>query len=122
MAKTRTEALSGAALEYATCKAMNYPVMVSNGRVFIEGGEPRSTPGFTRHWAEAGPLVELYNITLNGWRNKKEGTILVRAEIDANERTFCIGPDHLTAICRVVCLYVLGSVVDIPDSLLREAS
>ena len=75
-------------------------------------------------WAQGGPLLDKYDIALNGGLADGERVIYatLRAVADNSPFATAAGPTRLIAICRAVVGSKLGYVVQVPADLVGVAA
>jgi hypothetical protein len=113
--QTKTNELTGAALDWAVAKCEGERITWSNDEdafVFFdreEGGERTYTP--STDWAQGGPLIEREGIALYLYGN---------GEWNAMTEKEYQGPTPLIAAMRCYVASKLGDTVDIPAELTTE--
>lgn len=130
--KIKTKDLTGAALDWAVAVALGYqPLVMPIGRakyavgVTVAGDDGKVTGFACRYstdWAQGGPLIERFNIWLDG---PICGVSIWSASVmDTQLNEFSASHDcetPLIAICRAVVACKLGDEVEVPDELAGAA-
>lgn len=140
--EVKTDELVGPALDWAVAKAIGYqmievpPDLHGNnaGEVLaptglIESGYRWPNVGrvhaaafckkWSVDWAQGGPLLDKYDIALNGGLADGERVIYatLRAVSDNSPFATAAGPTRLIAVCRAIVAAKLGDVVQVPAEL-----
>ena len=124
--KIKTSELTGAALDWAVGQTEDFEVSVAklNRSVWVRITDPkrfgeRYKP--STNWAQGGPLIERFNIWLDG---PICGVSIWSASVmDTQLNEFSASHDcetPLIAICRAVVACKLGDEVEVPDQLVKE--
>lgn len=78
-----------------------------------------AVPDYSSDWAHGGPLLDKYDIALNGGLADGERVIYatLRAVSDNSPFATAAGPTRLIAVCRSIVAAKLGDVVQVPAEL-----
>lgn len=146
--EVKTAELVGPALDWAVANATEawefahewFPTMTLDPRfigirnvavdgcVWLEPRNPfRQDPQPFRpstDWAQGGPLLDEYDIALNGGVADGERVIYATLRAVADDAPFATatGPTRLIALCRAIVAAKLGDVVQVPAELVGVAA
>lgn len=114
MVKVKTAELTGAALDWAVAKAVDWR-LISDVPHNYEGGDSTDTyaPAFSTDWRHGGPLIDEHDV----WLSDDEGACVASCEPHIG-RYVVEGGTNLIAICRAVVATKLGEEVEVPQELL----
>ena len=115
MAEVETLELIGKALDWAVCMAVN-------------GVDSLCTVDYSIDWAQGGPLIDEYGMTVVCMRTYEEESeqakrpgqgIWSSKQRDSDTDYGWLSPSPLIAVCRAVVRLKLGDVVSVPAELLN---
>lgn len=111
--KTKTNELTGAALDWAVAKC--------EGKCegdFAWYYDRRDTFKYSTNWAQGGPIIEREEIELTrGTENSNGWTATIDLYEGDAMRESCTGPTPLIAAMRCYVASKLGDEVDVPEGL-----
>lgn len=122
----KTSELTGAAMDWAVAYALNGKpeffkafgaAMLGSS---ITGAVLAGNIYPSTSWSQCGPLLDKYDIALNGGVTDGERTIYATLRAVAGNSPFATatGPTRLVAACRAIVQSQLGDEVDVPAELL----
>lgn len=129
--EVRTSELAGQALDWAVAKAEGMTAHVAiDGNIYASAAcwirdrrfcAPGASEVFkpSTDWTQGGPLLDKYDIALNGGLADGEMVIYatLRAVADNSPFATAAGPTRLIAVCRAIVAAKLGDVVQVPAEL-----
>ena len=146
--EVKTEELVGPALDWAVAKSCGYECgrlprigntfgcNLPNGLQYVIGrlcgasiAEELNARFFrpSTDWAQGGPLLDKYDISLNGgfadgdWdRRVIYATLRDGNHGDYGQLALATGPTRLISACRAVVRYKLGDIVPVPKELTND--
>jgi len=115
--KTKTQELTGAALDWAVAKCEGIDLFETEGWVYMEGTRAVFRP--STDWRQGGPLIERERIAVgfDSW-DKEDSALAIWAACKYNCGTEGYGPNPLIAAMRCRVASKLGDEVEIPEELL----
>lgn len=108
--KIKISELTGAALDWAVCKAGGGGKDI---RTFIAGHTDYNMYHYSTNWVQGGPVIEREGISLTQFSDYPQWTAKHPSSIDMN------GETPLIAAMRAYVSSKLGSEVEVPEELLR---
>ena len=136
--EVKTAELTGAALDWAVAMAVGaelrimrnhddtelatHPLTLMKMKQGESGVEIDHWWSPSTDWAQGGPLLDKYNVALNGGVAESERVIYATCRDVAEEQPYAtaIGDTRLTAACRAIVSAKLGDVVQVPKVLLES--
>lgn len=111
--KTRTNTLTGAALDWAVakCEGRSEPEVVNN---FAVAWYTWGSTHYSTNWSQGGPIIERESIRT--W--PKGGGWAAESFVPNQQGIECVGPTILIAAMRCFVASCLGDEIDVPDDLL----
>ena len=114
----KTSGLTGAALDWAVCKAAGIPVIARGGILFWSGTNHIANPSTS--WSLGGPIIEREEISISHCKHGIEDTDAWWATdgpTGEEETLGLFGPTPLIAAMRCYVASKLGDEVDVPEEL-----
>lgn len=118
----KTAELDGSALDWAVAQ-IEKPSNLICLNSFNGGPRTRGNlPHYSTCWTHGGPLLDKYDIALNGGKVGGERCIYATLRaVDANSPfATSIGPTRLIAACRSVVHYKIGDLVQVPKEFIND--
>ena len=117
--KIKTNELQDGALNWAVAKALQLPIELHQGCVFVDG-DPFMPESF---WYQGGPIIEREGISLTSYLAEKDPYWIGSVEcqyknFNATAYYEEYGPTPLIAAMRCYVASKLGDECDIPDELI----
>ena len=135
--EVKTAELVGPALDWAVAMAEGWaPDRPQDGQIKSEyrrlvvgrcpvWGNPHNFYSPSTEWAHGGPLLDKYDIALNGGKTesvKGRGIFATLSGVAEGEPNACaFGTTRLIALCRAIVAAKLGGVVQVPAELVGVA-
>lgn len=125
--KTKTNELTGAALDWAVAKcegedsqAFCYYAYDNMPLYLDEAVHPMWQP--STNWAQGGPIIEREWLHITPWPNESDEDL--RWQCKQHDSTDCVafGPTPLIAAMRCYVASQLGDEVDVPDDIANQKS